>query len=476
MDLEPLKIDRGQARSSKRRRGGSSLTRFVPLLVIAVLLWLFRAPLLQFYEGFTLPRVQTVRVVRQSPASASAVRGAAANGYIVARTRAALSADTPGRIIEMLVEEGSVVAKDELVARLYDAEYRAALARAEAELQLAKAELKRAQSERNASAAELERLRAQENVSAANLKEAQALARLAASNLKRYATLVEEGVERQQMLDERRQDHESKSARVVSVEAELGAARAAATQGESRLETAEAQIGEALARIEVRTSARDLARATLEKTEVRAPFAGIVVLKDAEVGEVVSPNSQGGSSRGSVVTMVDFDSLEVQADVPETSLSAVQLNAPAKVFLDAFPDHPYEGIVERIWPTADRQKATVEVRIGFESPDDRLRPEMGVRVVFMEESAAAADSSEEEQAEQELSLLQIPAECVVRMDGIDRVFVLERDVVRLRSVQVSPGRAGRMNVDSGVEAGETLVLSPPSNLKDGARVRTESGS
>src|SRR6185436_18598851 len=119
----------------------------------------------------------------------------------------------------------------------------------------------------------------------------------------------------------------------------------------------------------------------LDKTDVRAPFDGIVVLKDAEVGEVVSPNVQGGSNaRGAVCTMVDFDSLEVQANVPESALSSVLLQAPADVYLDAFPDDRYEGVVDRIWPTADRQKATVEVRVRLVKKDDRLRPEMGVRI------------------------------------------------------------------------------------------------
>jgi multidrug resistance efflux pump len=111
------------------------------------------------------------------------------------------------------------------------------------------------------------------------------------------------------------------------------------------------------------------------------------VLKDAEVGEVVSPNVQGGSSaRGSVVTMVDFASLEVQAEVPETSLAAVVVGRGASIYLDAFPEKAYAARVDRIWPTANRTKATVEVRVAFLERDERLRPEMGVRVVFEAEA------------------------------------------------------------------------------------------
>ena len=170
--------------------------------------------------------------------------------------------------------------------------------------------------------------------------------------------------------------------------------------------------------------------------------------------------------------MVDFNSLEVQADVPETSLSAVRIGAPAKIFLDAYPEDAYEGVVERIWPTADRSKATVEVRVGFAQLDERLRPEMGVRVVFVEES----EETSEEKEQEDVVLLQIPANCVIRIDGKDQVFVLERDVLEKRAVIVRPGRSGRVSVDKGLRVGETVVVEPAADLKDGQRVLVENGS
>ena len=175
-----------------------------------------------------------------------------------------------------------------------------------------------------------------------------------------------------------------------------------------------------MARVAVNEANRDLARATLDKTEVRAPFDGVVVLKDAEVGEVVSPNSQGGNSRGSVVTMVDFASLEVQVDMPETSLHAVAVGGAANIYLDAFPEIAYRGRVERIWPTANRQKATVEVRASFLEPDEKLRPEMGVRVVFTPPEAPPVDPAQDEG-----ELVLIPSSCVVRIDARPGVFELE---------------------------------------------------
>lgn len=472
VDLEPLKIDRSKSSPRKQRRGGFPWGKLAFVVLLAAALWVFQRPLIATYERLTLPEVETAKVVRRSPSSSGAVRGAAANGYVVARKRAALSADTPGRIIELNVEEGAVVKEGELVARLYDAEYKAAVQRAIADFELSQAALKKSEAEREAAASDLERLKSRKAVTVANLEEAKALALLANRNYDRYVKLVAEGIERQQRLDEAEEDRDSKAARVVSVEAEVGAAEAAVRQSERRVDTAEAAVQEAAARVEVMAATRDQAQATLDKTEVRAPFSGVVVLKDAEVGEVVSPNSQGGNSRGSVVTMVDFESLEVQADVPETSLSAVRIGAPAKIFLDAFPEDAYEGVVERIWPTADRSKATVEVRVGFERLDERLRPEMGVRVVFVEESEDEPAEGEED----DVVLLQIPADCLTRIDGKDHVFVLERDVVRRRAVSVRPGRSGRVSVDTGLRVGETVVVSPAPELKDGQRVLVAKGS
>lgn len=464
MDLEPLKIDRKPAKKRKTR-GGFPFGKLIFLVLVVGAAWLFRKPMIGFYENMTLPIVEVAKVVKRSPSSGGAVRGAAANGYVVARTRAALSADTPGRITELLVEEGSVVQAGDLVARLYDAEYRAAVDRASADLRLSKAAHKKSRAEDAAAEAEVERLESVVLVSAANVDEVKAQVLLAEQDFVRFEKLVADGIERRQLLDEARENVDAKRARVVSSNARLAAARADVTQGQRRQEIAAAAVEEAAAHVSVMEATRDERQATLDKTEVRAPFTGIVVLKDAEVGEVVSPNSQGGSSRGSVVTMVDFESLEVQADVPETSLAAVRLGGVVKIFLDAFPEKPYEGKVERIWPTADKKKATVEVRVSFAQLDEKLRPEMGVRVVFV------AEGAKEETETESLVLLQIPSSAVVRADGKRIVFVLERDTVEARVVEVGEARSGRVSVENGLEVGERVVVSPPASLKSQDRVR-----
>jgi RND family efflux transporter MFP subunit len=168
--------------------------------------------------------------------------------------------------------------------------------------------------------------------------------------------------------------------------------------------------------------------------------------------------------------MVDFASLEVQADVPETSLKSVHQGGAVRVFLDAFPQRPYPGRVERIWPTANRQKATVEVRVKFLERDERLRPEMGVRVVFLEGDAEPTPEGEAEEAE---PAILVPEEAVVRADGKDAVFVLERDVVHQRGVTLGGRRGGQLEVSAGLTVGEQIVADPPPSLEDGARVRVQ---
>ncbi|MGB3967869.1 MAG: efflux RND transporter periplasmic adaptor subunit, partial [Planctomycetota bacterium] len=236
---------------------------------------------------------------------------------------------------------------------------------------------------------------------------------------------------------------------------------------QARAATAEAEVGVSRAQADAATAARDLAQATLDKSDVRAPFDGIVVLKDAEVGEVVSPNVVGGSTaRGAVCTMVDFDSLEVQANVPETTLASVKLGAGVDVFLDAFPDERYPGVVDRVWPTADRQKATVEVRIRLQKKDERLRPEMGVRIVFRADAQPAGDDATPRH-------IVVPEGAIVLIDGQSGAFLLERDVARFQPVVAGERRSGRVVIVSGLVKGQRLVLDPPSALRSGDRVRIQ---
>ncbi|MFN0008019.1 MAG: efflux RND transporter periplasmic adaptor subunit [Planctomycetota bacterium] len=475
MDLQPLKIDRGEtARPAPSRRRPRWMGPLVVFVLLGVLLWVFHRPVLALVDRFRLPEVSVMRVSKTSAATAAAASGTSANGYVIAKTRAALSADTPGRIVQMNVEEGSVVKRGDVVARLYSEEYAAFLRRAEADLALAEAGLERSAAERTVVENDLGRLRSLRGAAEADLTGTEAELALAEIESLRAAKLLAEGVGSIERRDATKSRLESATAQVSAARSRLESAAKAILWAESQIAVSAVAEKEARARVEAMKATRDQARATLEKTEVRAPFDGIVVLKDAEVGEVVSPNVQGGSSaRGSVVTMVDFASLEVQAEVPETSLAAVEIGRGAKVYLDAFPEKAYPARVDRIWPTANRTKATVEVRVAFLERDERLRPEMGVRVVFEREGAQEPVSPDAAAAE---PVVLIPAGAIVRVGGESGVFVLERDRVNFRKISLGAERASRRVVSAGLSEGETIVLSPPDSLEDGDRVRVGKGS
>jgi len=464
LDLQKLKIDRRPS-GPRRPKGGRAPAAIAVVLVLG-LGWLFRAPLLRVVDRYTLLEVQVVTAGTASASSVAAVAGTAANGYVVAAKRAALSADTPGRVVEMNVTEGTFVRAGDVVARLYSEEYEAALLRAQADVAAARAGLDGGRAEVDVAARDQERRIADEEAAAAVLASAQVDLDLFAKEHGRLRDLVGGGIEDERALDSAAADEDRARAAVRAQTAALGARTAAVREGEAQEERAAAAVVELEARLRGAEAAEAQARATLEKTIVRAPFDGIVVLKDAEVGEVVSPNSQGANSRGSVATLVDLDSLEVQIDLPETLLQQVEVGAPARIFLDAFPNEPYAGRVLRIWPTASRQKATVEIRVGFDRPDDRLRPDLGARVVF-----GAAELDPQGAAPTSAGQVLIPAAAVVRIDGEPGVFLLERDVVRWRPVQPGEERGGRVGIVTGLIGGERLVAEPPPELADGDRVR-----
>jgi HlyD family secretion protein len=470
-DLTSLQIDRSPTETRRGSRRRRSWGAWIALALLVGAAWIFRGPLRDLMERFSLPQVRIATAIRQSGSAAAAVSGAAANGYVVASRRAALSADTPGRIVEMNVTEGSVVKKGEVVARLFSDEYRAALRAVQAEIAAQESSVERARAQIAAAEAQLPRLEAEVASAQASLFEQEQQLQVATVRLKRAEGLLTEGVGPLEAVDDARSERIRVEGALNVARAGVQSAKSTVTQQGAELVALRAVLRETEARLPVLNANREAAQATLDKTEVRAPFDGIVVLKDAEVGEVVSPNSLGGNSRGSVATMVDFDSLEVQVELPETNLSAAVVGAQATIFLDAEPERSYIGRVERIWPTANRQKATVEVRVRFDQPSEVLRPEMGARVVFGVREAAADDPAGAERKRE--SVVLVPRSAVVPIDGKANVFVLERDVARLRAVGLGEEKNGRVVVRDGLVGGEKLIDEPPASLADGDRVRVQ---
>jgi len=468
LDLKDLKIERQPTK--KRRRGNPWPLRIGAIIALACIGWLMWPKASAFFDQIRLPEVSTFLVREAAPAAAAAVSGTAANGYVVAARRAALSSDVPGRIVELNVKEGSVVKQGDIVARLFADEYRAAWRQTEAGLAVALAGVTRAEANVAVTEAAVQEAESALETALALRDEGKAQLAYAVQERDRVAHLTNTGIEgiRQKQLAER--NFAAATARLASLVASLTSSRAAVQTAKQRAKVAAVEVEVAENQARAAEAARNQAKATLDKTDVRAPFDGIVVLKDAEVGEVVSPNVQGGSNaRGAVCTMVDFQSLEVQANVPESALASVKLGAAADIFLEAFPDDRYAGTVDRIWPTADRQKGTVEVRVRFAQLDQRLRPEMGVRIVFRPDDAPPPTTP----SDREVRSIIIPAEALVQIGGKTGAFLVERDTVRFTAVKTGVRKSGKIAIDAGLRANQRIVVNPPTSLQDGDRVRIQ---
>jgi HlyD family secretion protein len=361
-------------------------------------------------------QVVTVAAASGSEGGGSAGAGASvtANGYVVARTRASVSAKLPGRIADLRVSEGSTIRRGEIIATLENADYEAQAAQAKAAVATARAELVEARVASEVAAREASRLR------------------------------------------DMRQDN----ADLVS-EQDLDAVESRAAQAAARLEAAEARRAAADASLR-------FAQANLENTVIRAPFSGTVLRKEAEIGEVVAPSVGGGLTRGAVVTMADLTTLEVEVDVNEAYIARVRKDGPALITLDAYPDTAFRGEVRQVVPTADRQRATVQVKVSILDRDPRILPEMGARVDFIEPPAASGDSAPARVAGP--PRFRVPAAAVREANGETAVWLVRNGRLEPRSVQAGPVSAGYREVRSGLAGGEQLLVGGVEKPEAGMKV------
>jgi RND family efflux transporter MFP subunit len=219
------------------------------------------------------------------------------------------------------------------------------------------------------------------------------------------------------------------------------------------------EAGLASARAQVR-----LAQENYENTLVRAPFDGTVLRKDAEVGEIVAPASAGGGlTRTAIVTMADLGTLEVEVDVNEAYIAQVRNGQEARITLDAYPDTSFSGQVRQVVPTADRQKATVLVKVAILDRDPRILPEMGAKVVFVAPEAGTVVAAPRR--------VTVPAAALVREGDAAKVWVVENGRVRAQAIELGRERGDAFEVSGGLTGGETVVVTPPAGLGDGDRVR-----
>ena len=394
-----------------------------------VLLLVLVAAVVVGWNYFTAVRpvtVETATVSERAAGTQAAVLNA--SGYVTARRRATVSSKITGKVMEVNVEEGMAVREGQVLARLDDATSRAALALAEAQAEAAR----RAVRENEVRLAE------------------------ARVSLGRVLQLVKDQLSTQAEVDKAQAEVDSLDARIAA------------------------------AREQVRVSERqaELERTNLDNTVIRAPFSGVAISKDAQPGEMVSPVSAGGGfTRTGICTIVDMRSLEIEVDVNESYINRVQPDQRVSAILNAYPEWQIPAKVITTVPTADRQKATVLVRIGFESSagsgsprasgkgdqlDPRILPDMGVKVTFLRSDDASPTATAQAQP------VTLVPKAAVRADGDQSyAFVVAGDTAERRAIRTGGIDGDRLEVVAGLRPGEVVVVAPPAELSNGAKIQVK---
>ena len=335
------------------------------------------------------------------------------NGYVTARRRATVSSKVTGKVIEVNVEEGMEVRQGQVLARLDDSTLQATLRLYRAQLEAAKRQI----------------------------PESEVRLEQARSTLRRQDQLRKEGLNTPNDIDNARAEVDSLVARIASAQ--------------EQVKVAESQIAMQLTAI--------------DDTVIRAPFSGVAISKDAQPGEMVSPVSAGGGfTRTGICTIVDMRSLEIEVDVNESYINRVRSGQPVSAVLDAYPDWQIPASVIAVVPTADRQKATVLVRIGFKQLDPRILPDMGVKVTFLREADSDAAAGAAGASAQAVTL--VPQSAVKTEDNATFVFLVNGQTVERRAVKVGGTDGDRREVLAGLKGGDRVVVSPPQELAAGKEI------
>jgi RND family efflux transporter MFP subunit len=399
-DLAALRIERAPMSPEGRRR-------WVTWVVLLVLLAGGGYTVYAWLNRERPLEVEVATVTERAAGTQASVLNA--SGYVTARRRATISSKMTGKLIEVNVEEGMAVRQGQVLARLDDAAPRAALALASAQLEAARGAMRET---------EVRRAEAQ-------------------LTLKRRIQLHADGFGSQSDVDQAKAEVDSLAARIAS----------------------------SLEQVNVAQRQVELLQTDLDNTIVRAPFSGVAISKDAQAGEMVSPVSAGGGfTRTGISTIVDMNSLEIEVDVNESYINRVKPSQDVTAVLDAYPDFQIPARVITTVPTADRQKATVLVRIGFLKLDPRILPDMGVKVTFLR---AAGDT--DAPVAQPMSL--VPKSAVKTEGNQTVVFVVRPDnTVERRAVRTGGTDGDRQEVIAGLKSGERVVVTPPPAMVDGMRV------
>ncbi len=330
-----------------------------------------------------------------------------ASGYVVAQRKAGVAAKTTGRLVWLGVEEGSPVRTGEVIARLEDRDVAAARDQAVAQLAVVRAQVGSAEAE----------------------------AQDAGLAFQRMEELLAQGF----------------------------IARSEFDQAQARRRSAVAAVSAAKAQVRAAEAALQVAEVTLDYTRIRAPFDGVVLTKNADIGDIVTPIGAAADAKAAVVNIADLASLQVEADVSESNLAKVRSGQPCEIELDSLPDQRFAGTVHMIVPTADRTKATVLVKVRFEQADPRILPEMSARVAFLEHALTP---------EQRRPRIAVSRSAVVRREGRELIFRVVGGKATAVPVTLGLELGEMVEITSGVQVGERIVARPPAGLRDGAAVKT----
>lgn len=458
--LDRLRIDRSPGGPRRRRRFGTGTVLAGSAIVVLVVLWA------TFGAGLTAPEVAVAKV-RRVTATEGAVE-TTASGYVVARRSAAISSKLSGRLERLLVDVGDRVKEGQLLGELGHADLDAIVSRAKADLEVRGKDVETARAQRDATAAAAAAARARVPEAEAALREMETRLADAARALALQERLVAGGAGIRDALDAAKAQRDVAEQLVAKARAGIATLRAEADRADADVKSSDARLAGAESAVAVARAQLAEAEATRRDADFVAPFAGVVVRKEAEVGEMVAPvNAAGSTTRGAVVTLVDFSTLEMEVDVIERDISKVRDGADCRIVLDSRRDHPYAGVVRQKVPTAERATSTILVKVAFRALDDHVLPEMGGRVEFLAEGKAAVAL--------ERDRVLAPAAAFVEHQGKRGVWVLRDAKLEWNPATPVAGAAadaaGEIEVAEGLAGGEEVVVSPPEGLVPGGAVR-----
>lgn len=438
-DLKNLRIERAE------QREGRSSTRIAGWIAGGIALfgtlgglWLIGGRALAASEV----EVRRVTAVNVGGPSGSEV-ALNATGYIVAAHRIEVAAKVVGKVSWIGVEKGDHVTEGQVIVRLEDDEYRAQLAEARGNLNNLQAKLDQA----------VHGSRPEEISEAlANLNVAKADQENARLTLERIRNLTASGVVSKQNLDDTLSRYDQAVAKTNALERAYDLMRIGPRKEE--IDAARGQVEQARGQV-------DLAETNLNNTIIRAPVTGTILERNVERGEFLTTGFVGDrGAKGYVVSLADLNDLEVELDISQSDFAKLHLNQKGIVTTDAYPDRKYDGFIKEISPEANRQKATVQVKVKVEKPDSYLRPEMNASVAFLEEERPAAGPESS-------PTVFVPSSAV----RDNKVFVILAGRAVLRPVKPGPSGPQGIRIEQGLVGGEDLIVNPPATLKDGDKVR-----